>query len=285
MSQKSFYDLEYLIEINEKRIEEYISAYQKILERLTNIVIVYSALAIFFIPICQDLFQSEITHWLFISSFVIFVGLFSFSLYFTIRLIIPEDVAYLGSPKRYYNTLRWEYEQLIEKQSFDWQENIDKQLQASYVGELERILTTNIRAFVKKSSFYYNALTFSLLSAVPFLICLGFHIMKKEDKIQKVKIIKQEKILNLHLYKLDSIMYDAKKTNSGKPPIKFGTTSNLPGVDNSKVIPSSPFIIRENSSKIRKMKDVPAWWDEDDFKDHNSWSLLSVLNKYFKKLF
>jgi len=198
MSQKSFYDLEYIIEINEKRIEEYISAYQKVLERFTNIIIIYSAIAIFLVPICQDICQSEITHWLPTTCFIIFAGLFSYSLYFTIRLIIPVDVSYLTSPKMYYETIRLQYEQTIGTQAPNWQEDITKLLQASYISELEKALEMNISVFIRKSSFYYNALMFGLLSALPFLICLGFHITKKEDKTQKVEIVNSEKCLNLH---------------------------------------------------------------------------------------
>ena len=51
MSTKSFYDLDYIIELNEKRLEQYTSAYQKVLERLTNIILIYSAITIFLVPI------------------------------------------------------------------------------------------------------------------------------------------------------------------------------------------------------------------------------------------
>ncbi len=44
---KSFYDLDCIIEINESRLEQYTSAYQKVLERLTNVILIYSALTIF----------------------------------------------------------------------------------------------------------------------------------------------------------------------------------------------------------------------------------------------
>ena len=189
MTPKSFYDLEYIIEINEKRIGEYISAYQKVLERFTNIIIIYSAIAIFLVPICQDICQSEITHWLLMTCFITFNGLFLVSLYFTIRLIIPVEVSYLTSPKMYYETIRLEYEQTIGTQAPGWQTNITKLLQASYINELEKALEMNIKVFTRKSSFYYNALMFVLLSALPFLICLGFHITKKEDRIQKVEIV------------------------------------------------------------------------------------------------
>ena len=57
---KSFYDLDYIIEINEKRLAEYTALYQKVLERLTNIILVYSALGIFLVPLTQHVIAADI---------------------------------------------------------------------------------------------------------------------------------------------------------------------------------------------------------------------------------
>jgi hypothetical protein len=54
--EKSFYDLDYIIEINEKRVEQYTSAYQQVLSKLTNIILIYSAVAILQIPNIQEVF-------------------------------------------------------------------------------------------------------------------------------------------------------------------------------------------------------------------------------------
>jgi hypothetical protein len=56
MSGKSFYDLDYIIEINEQRFEQYMSAYNELIGKLTNIVLIYSAVAIFLIPIVRNVF-------------------------------------------------------------------------------------------------------------------------------------------------------------------------------------------------------------------------------------
>jgi hypothetical protein len=223
------------------------------LERFTNIIIIYSAIAIFLVPICQDICQSEIIHWFPTTCFIVFVSLFLISLFFTISLIIPVDVSSLKSPKNYYETLRLEYEQQIDPQIANRQAEITKLLQASYIDELEQALEMNIKLFTRKSSFYYNALMFGLLSALPFLICLGFHIAKKEDKTQKIEVVNSEKCLNLEYHKLDSLM---SKNNVNTAVTTSSTTTatatKLPGVDNTQVIRSSPNVVKENSSKIRK---------------------------------
>lgn len=51
MEEQSFYSFDYLISINEKRAKQYLTAYQKVIERFTNIILIYSAITIFLIPI------------------------------------------------------------------------------------------------------------------------------------------------------------------------------------------------------------------------------------------
>jgi hypothetical protein len=71
----SFFDLDYIIEINQQRLDQYNTSLQKVLERLTNIILIYSALGIFLVSIIQDLFDGGI------HQFVFYVG-FLFSQFF-----------------------------------------------------------------------------------------------------------------------------------------------------------------------------------------------------------
>jgi len=179
----SFYDLDYIIEINEKRVEQYTSAYQQVLSKLTNIILVYSAIAIFLIPIIREVFTPGKSIILYIC-FTVFAGLFITSLVFTVKLVFPIEVAYLTEPGKYYKDYRIQYE-LTESD----QNKVDNALKASYIGELEKAVEVNDKVFKRKSSFYYNALIFALMSTIPFLLCLGYHIFQKDDKIQKIEIV------------------------------------------------------------------------------------------------
>jgi len=179
----SFYDLDYIIEINEKRVEQYTSAYQQVLSKLTNIILVYSAIAIFLIPIIQEVFTPGKSIILYIC-FTVFAGLFITSLVFTVKLVFPIEVAYLTEPGKYYKDYRIQYE-LTESD----QNKVDNALKASYIGELEKAVEVNDKVFKRKSSFYYNASIFALMSTIPFLLCLGYHIFQKDDKIQKIEIV------------------------------------------------------------------------------------------------
>ncbi|MDB5205878.1 MAG: hypothetical protein JWR72_953 [Flavisolibacter sp.] len=249
MSTKSFYDLDYIIELNEKRLAQYTSAYQKVLERLTNIILIYSAITIFLVPIFRDVFLAEIRHWLLFICFAVFAVLFLISVYFTIRLVIPVEIAYLQMPKRYYEEYRITYEQTIKNP-----DEIKILLKASYINELETALHTNDQVFRRKSSFYYNALMYALLSAIPYLICLGFHASKRDDKVQKVQIVNSE--ISSKLHKSETMENSLNKSNNGKQSSSSTTTATtqLPGVNNGQVISSLPKLIKENSQNSSNKK-------------------------------
>jgi hypothetical protein len=68
----SFFDLDYIVEINQQRLEQYNTNLQKVLERLTNIILVYSALGIFLISLIQDLLDGNIHKFLFYAGFMVF---------------------------------------------------------------------------------------------------------------------------------------------------------------------------------------------------------------------
>ena len=186
---KSFYDLDYIVEINEKRLEEYTSYYQKILERLTHIILIYSALGIFLIPLIQRIFERNINSIIFYSCLVIFILLFIVSLVFTVRLVLPVDIAYLMPPEKYYKTIRGTMEQIYPGN----QNKVDASIKGSYILELEKAISNNETVWVRKSSFHYKALIFALLAVIPYLICVGYHLTKKEDSIQKVELINKKK--------------------------------------------------------------------------------------------
>ncbi len=239
MSEKSFYDLDYIIEINEQRLEEYTTAYQKVLERLTHVILIYSAITIFLIPIIQDSSLFRISNPIFLLFLIIFLGLLVVSLVFTIRLIIPGDLAYLNFPKKYYRDYRKEYEKSIEDK-----ESINELLKVSYVRELEEILANNEKALRIKSTFQYKALIFALISIVPYLVCLTFHLSQKSDNVQKVQIVNTENLSNFMKPDTMAKCKDDKKTTN----VDAIKANDYPGVDNSLVLDSHPIYRRENSS-------------------------------------
>ena len=173
---KSFYDLDYIIEINEKRLGEYTALYQKVLERLTNIILVYSGLGIFLVPLTQRVIAANIKGVWFYLAYFCFVTLLVISVVYLIRLLLPIEIAYLDPPRKYYE----EYKADIEGLDIGNEGVVNDSLKGAYILELENAIEINYSAFRKKNSFFYNALLFALVAIVPYVACLGFHLSKKE---------------------------------------------------------------------------------------------------------
>lgn len=239
MSEKSFYDLDYIIEINEHRLEQYTTAYQKVLERLTHIILIYSGITIFLIPLIRDSALFRIRNPVFISLLILFLALLLVSLVYTVRLIIPGRGVYLDSPRRYYEEYRMNYETSIDDKG-----SIEKLLKASYISELQEALATSEKMLKIKESFHYNAMIFALLSVAPYLICLTFHLAQKDDNIQKIQIVNTENSCNF--MKTDTVFKSRKNKKTSEVAPK--QIHNLPGVDNSLVLDSHPVYRWENSS-------------------------------------
>src|SRR6187402_3987537 len=114
----SFYDLDYIIKLNEERLEQYSNFYQKNIDKFTTILVLYSSFAIFFIPIVQSLFfEAAKCHWLYHGSFYVFIFLLSVSIVNTVRLLTPVDVVYLSEPELYYEEYKYRYEDETRVQS------------------------------------------------------------------------------------------------------------------------------------------------------------------------
>ncbi len=56
---KSFYDLDFWIEANQKRNEGVRVEYDKIQGKISNIIIIYSAISVFLIAIWKDFFKTK----------------------------------------------------------------------------------------------------------------------------------------------------------------------------------------------------------------------------------
>jgi hypothetical protein len=101
--------------------------------------------------------------------------------------------------------LRSEYEKkflsanLSEEKEKEAKHKIDNYLKASYIAELSEAQEINQRVFESKGSFYYRALIYGLAAIIPYVICIGFHLSRKDDKAQKVHLVYQNKIVNCML--------------------------------------------------------------------------------------
>ena len=209
-------------------------------------MIFYSIIGIFVVPIIE-LFIHNKTSTFFKICFILLVLLTLLSIYFFVRFLIPVNVAYLNSPRTYYEDKRLEYEQIHGNTDDN---KIDILLKSSYIDELHGALERNITLFETKGRLFFKALQFALISLIPFMLCVGYKISQKEDKIQKVELINMGKIVPL-------INNDSTMNNSTKKPdtsITQTPAPKLPHVDSSQIIRTAPKLIKENFSATETKK-------------------------------
>ena len=167
MGNKSFYDLDYIIEINEQRLEQYANAHQKIVERFTTLLVIYSTYCIFLVPIIQTLFLAkEQWHWSYYCSFYIFCILFIISIINSILLLSPEGLNLLPEPATYYLELK----EVYEAEGFPPTET-DTIIKVSYIAELEEAVIKKGGELHLKVSFYNRAFYYAILACIPYLHC------------------------------------------------------------------------------------------------------------------
>jgi hypothetical protein len=152
------------------------------------------------VPIAQDLTNS--CPWEFWCIALVMFSLISVSLYFALNLMWPVNISYLEISKNYHEDLRQQYEGKILKSGMTKDEtknahdSISQLLKASYIDELNKAQINNRDAFVRKNGYYFRALVWALSAVLPYIICIGFHLSKKEDKVQKVEIVNEKKNVN-----------------------------------------------------------------------------------------
>jgi hypothetical protein len=192
---KSFYDLDYYIEINEKRDADLKAEYDKTLGRISNIIIIYSGFSVFLIAICKDFFNSP-CNLVYLSCLVLFLISFIISFIYTVRFWFPNIIPALATPKDYYSDLRTNLEaSLPSNPGFltpAEQDAIDKQLKMAYILELEDAIEENTVLVTQKQADYFRAFSFAIFCILPFVACMFFHFLIPEEPMA-VKIVNSEK--------------------------------------------------------------------------------------------
>ncbi|SHN43815.1 hypothetical protein SAMN05216311_11664 [Chitinophaga sp. CF418] len=212
MGNKSFYDLDYIIEINEQRLEQYINLHQKSVDRFTTLLMVYSAFCIFLVPIIQTLFFSkEQYHWSYYCSFYLFCTLFIISIVNSIMLLSPEALYILVAPSVYYKRIR----QTFETKGISSAQT-DVMVKRYYITELEKAIITNRLKLNRKTSFYNRAFRFAIMACIPYLYCIWLQI-NSEKKV----LLKKEIINNLSSFTKTNHICGGKNQNSKKSTITW----------------------------------------------------------------
>lgn len=169
----SFYDFDYIIEINQRRLEEYIALANRATDRIAPIVLVYSALGIFLIPLINHLLKADIANILFDVASCLLLILMLLSIFYFIRLLLPVTVMHLDPPAEYYDNLMSKYEKMYILDTVD----IDLILKNAFVDELEKEILKSKAIFERKGAYFKIALQFAILALIPYCVCVIFQLL------------------------------------------------------------------------------------------------------------
>lgn len=195
---KDFKDIDYQIDLNEKRLDFYNSSYQKTQSKFAIIMIFYSLFAVyvaqllFFIGDCINGSVSELSISFYIGSLVVFVFFLGKSIYHTYKFLVPIEIAYMELPEIFYKDTMDMY-----RQNGIAEADLNKKTKDSYLLQQEESLKHNRNAFEDKSELFYKALINAIFAIIPFVIAVSFYVGNKDD-IQKVKIENIEQLSKHH---------------------------------------------------------------------------------------
>ncbi|MCT4639496.1 MAG: hypothetical protein N4A72_17460 [Bacteroidales bacterium] len=243
MSKINFLDIDEQINQNTKLLDFYYNNYQRTQSKVSTLVIIYSILAVYTFqvikyPIINWDNKSIIILIIYIILVLCYIIFLSFSVKNTYQLLKPIEIAFLNEPKKFYKSLKEEYEKSLKTED---NEIINDYIKASYLGEIEEAVQYNSRKFEEKGSYYNKAFNNALLAIAFYFMCTGF-IVFKTDQSKKIEITNYKNIVN----SIDSIVNKQiyfKMAEKDKSPKK---------IDQKKVIVSKPKYIKESFSKVKK---------------------------------
>ena len=181
-----FSNLDYQIDLNEKRLAQERDRTIEIKSRVNYIALVYTVFAFFLTALLKFVTQLNVTSllcWIFALIFVTFIVTLVISIYWTIKLLIPKEFAFIEEPKIFYGELKEEYIKADVPE-----EQLNDYIKRSYLRQLEDALNSNYITNNAKSKSNYYAIKFAFISIIPYVICVSLMIGFSEEEVQNVYI-------------------------------------------------------------------------------------------------
>lgn len=235
----NFNDIDDQITLNETRLKDEMERYNEIRSRIGYISIVYTLFAAFSYQLISYSIDLEFLGLIYKLSLWIFLLSFCISIVFSIRLLIPVEIAHKDLPEAFYKNYKEEYLQdgIVE-------DEIDVYLKHTYRDQLEKAVKHNFELNNRKSKFHYNSFLAALVALIPYVICIGLYVSNKTEDTTKVELT-NEIFSDMSKKKVDSGDSSSAENKASNPPPQK--------VDTSKVIIAPPVYIKENKdSTIEK---------------------------------
>lgn len=169
---KSFFDIACLIDVHERRLEQYVGAYQRYLDKLPHLLFIYSAIAIFLMPITRDVLMVEKeVHWLYQGCYGMLLMMLGISVLNAARLMIPGKSLLPVALQHYLETrdgyLRMEMPP----------DDIDMLVQQLYLKDLIWIVSMGHAMAIRKERYYKRMYLWGVIAIIPYVICLIFNLI------------------------------------------------------------------------------------------------------------
>ncbi len=162
--------------MHERRMVLYAEKYQQYMDKLTHLLFIYSAVALFLMPITRDLFKSgKEVHLFYYVCYVIMLGMLSVSMMYAARLVLITKSLLPAPLDKYFA--------LLEKLTLEGMEPdvIDKKLQLLFMEDLTATVREFAMMIVRKERYHNYMYVWGLMAMVPYLVCLIFHLIYEFD--------------------------------------------------------------------------------------------------------
>ncbi|MGE7773732.1 hypothetical protein ACQKLP_03365 [Chitinophaga sp. NPDC101104] len=169
---KSLFEIGELIAMHERRLEQYVGAYQRYTDKLTHLLFIYSAVAIFLMPITLDLYKSgREVHWGYFVCYWLLLGMLAVSVIYAGRLILPRE-SVLPEPLDTYFKMQQRLKSLGVAES-----KIELLVQRKYLSDMRKLLIALAAMARRKEAYHRNMFQWGIAAIVPYVVCLIFHLI------------------------------------------------------------------------------------------------------------
>lgn len=243
---RNFLDIDDKIEANQKALEFYHTNYQKIQNKISFLVILYSLISIYIIQILKFPFEKyneldPITFIIYIILLLSFLYFFIESIYNTFQIIKPAEVFYTNNPNYFYNDIKSQYEEILNT---DDEDLLNAYVKQTYLQELEVTLEKNIALYDAKGRYFYNTFVRLLPALIFYVLCSGIVIFNSNNE-NEINIKNYQEIIKFS----DSINAIKKTIKMADEKPKQTPSKETAKVDPSKVIQTQPRAVKESFNK------------------------------------
>ena len=189
------FDLKSKIDTNIKQLEFYYEMYDKLQNKFSFFIVIYSFIFIYVIELFKYLFVAELNIFdiAFVILFLAFLGFFIQSIVFSYKFIKPVNRFYRHEPKYFYNDVVNQYKNVLNTED---EEILNEYVNTTYLQELEVALSKNFEAYMKKSDLFFFNFVSILYTLLIYIIISSFVIFEKRNQKNSLEIENYKEIIN-----------------------------------------------------------------------------------------